>query len=548
MARARAPRKGRAKAASVAEATAEAPSVEEAALPAPRAPAEASVGILMVDDQPGRLMALESVLEDLGDDVETVRALSGKDALRCLLRRDFAVILLDVHMPGMDGHENASLIRQRQRTEQTPIIFITAYGPNETQVTRGYSLGAVDYIFAPVRAEVLRAKVSVFLDLYRKSAQVKRQAEWLRAEAERRAALLETRLRGLLDRLHVGVFRATPDGRVLEANRAFLALVGARDAARVPPETVRLLLGPQPGETGARDLLVPAVRGDGRWVSVSSVPVPGVGAEGLIEGILEDVTDRKRAEEGLRTAHAALEDQARLLERSNSDLQRFAHVVSHDLQEPLRVVATFTDLLDRRLGAGLDAESRRSLDFVREGTGQMQQMVRGLLDFCLVEKTGRRIANADCAKLVDRAMDNLASALEESGAKVTRDRLPVVQADDVLLSSVFQNLIGNAVKFRREGVVPKVHVASERADGEWVLSVRDNGIGIDAAAASELFGFFRRLPGSEKYPGSGMGLAICKRIVERHGGRIWAEPAAGGGSVFRFSIPSAPGGRRETAP
>ncbi|HEU4393972.1 MAG TPA: response regulator, partial [Planctomycetota bacterium] len=168
----------------------------------------------MVDDQPGRLMALESVLEDLGDDVETVRALSGKDALRCLLRRDFAVILLDVHMPGMDGFETATLIRQRQRTEQTPIIFITAYGPNETQVTRGYTLGAVDYIFAPVRAEVLRAKVAVFLDLYRKSAQVKRQAEWLRGEAERRAALLETRLRGLLDRLHVGVFRATPDGRL----------------------------------------------------------------------------------------------------------------------------------------------------------------------------------------------------------------------------------------------------------------------------------------------------------------------------------------------
>ena len=546
MARARAPRKGRSKSASTE--AAEVPIPDEAALPAAKAPAEASVGVLMVDDQPGRLMALESVLEDLGDDVETVRALSGKDALRCLLRRDFAVILLDVHMPGMDGFETATLIRQRQKTEQTPIIFITAYGPNETQVTRGYSLGAVDYIFAPVRAEVLRAKVGVFLDLYRKSAQVKRQADWLRGEAERRAALLETRLRGLLDRLRVGVFRATPDGRVLEANRAFLSLVGAPDAARVPPETVRLLLGPQPGESGARDLPLPAARAEVRWVSVSSVPVPGFGSEGLVEGILEDVTDRKRAEEGLRTAHTALEDQARRLERSNSDLQRFAHVVSHDLQEPLRVVATFTDLLDRRLRAGLDAEARRSLDFVREGTGQMQQMVRALLDFCLVEKTGRRIASADCAKLVDRAMDNLASALQESGAKVTRDRLPVVQADDVLLTSVFQNLLANAVKFRRDGVVPKVHVTSERVEAHWVLSVKDNGIGIDSAAASELFGFFRRLPGSERYPGSGMGLAICKRIIERHGGRIWAEPAAGGGSVFRFSIPSTPDGRRETAP
>lgn len=508
-----------------------------------------SVGVLMVDDQPDRLAALEAALEGLGEDVETVRALSGKDALRCLLQRDFAVILLDVHMPVMDGFETAALVRQRQRSEKTPIIFITAFGPNEAQVTRGYSLGAVDYIFAPVQAEVLRTKVGVFLDLYRKSAQVKRQADWLRQEAERRAEGLETKLRGLLDRLHVGVFRAKPDGSVVEANRAFLSLLGARDPVNVPASTVRLLLAPVPGgPAGSRDLLLPLPGGGTRWVSVSTAAVPESADDQLVKGILEDVTARKNAEEELRDAHAALEDQARRLERSNADLQRFAHVVSHDLQEPLKMVSTFTDLLGRRCGEGFDEEGRRCLDFIREGTERMQAMVRGLLDFCLLEKTEGRFRPADCGALLDRAMDNLAASVGESGAEVTRDALPVVQADDLLLTSVFQNLLSNSLKFRRDGIPPRVHVGAGQENGHWVLSVRDNGIGVDPAASGDLFGFFRRLPGSERYPGSGMGLAICKRIVERHGGRIWMEPSPGGGSTFWFSIPQRPEGAREGSP
>ena len=502
------------------------------------------LGVLLVDDKPSGLAAMEAALEGLGGDVETVRAPSGKDALRCLLRRDFAVVLLDVHMPVMDGFETAAMIRERQRSERTPIIFLTAYGPNEAQVTRGYSLGAVDYIFAPVRPEVLRAKVAVFLDLARKSSQVKRQADWLREEAERRAEKLETRLRGLLDRLQVGVFRATPDGRVLEANRAFLTLIGSPDASRVPRETVRRLLsGPAGDPPGVRDIRLPGPGGEDRWVSASADP--GSGADGLVDGLLEDLTARKRAEEGLRAAHAALEDQARRLERSNADLQRFAHVVSHDLQEPLRVVATFIDLLERRLGGGLDAEARRCLDFVREGAGRMRDMVRALLDFCLLERSEGRFRAAPCGEMVDRALEGLAAAVRESGAEVTRDELPVVHGDDLLLTSVFQNLLGNAIKFRRDGVPPRVHVGSARVDGEWVLSVRDNGIGLDPAACGDLFGFFHRLPGSESYPGSGMGLAICKRILERHGGRIWAEAAPGGGAVFRFSVPLPPGGDPE---
>jgi signal transduction histidine kinase len=499
-----------------------------------------TVGVLVVDDQAARLAAMEAALSGLGDDVEIVRVRSGKDALRQLLRRDFAVILLDVHMPILDGFQTAALVRQRRRSERTPIIFVTAYGPNEAQVTRGYALGAVDYIFAPVLPEVIRAKVGVFLELHRRTAEVRRQSEWLRVEAERRAAAFETRLRGLLDRLEVGVFRSSPEGEVREANRAFLGLLGAASPADLSPDVVRRLLGS--GEAAApgphpRDLLLDAPGGNVRWLSVTTSP-SGDGDASAIDGIVEDVTARKQAEQDLRAAHAVLEAQASRLSRSNAELQRFARVLSHDLQEPLLTVSTFTDLLERRCGARLDREAREYLAASQEGVRQMQGMIHGLLDFCSLDRASGRLRPTECNHLVERAVRNLAARIRENGARVTRDDLPVVLADENLLAHLFQNLLANAVKFHREGAAPRVHVGAERRVGEWVLSVRDDGIGVAASERERLFGVFQRLRGSERFPGSGVGLAICKRIVECHGGRIWFEPAPGGGSVFQFSIPT----------
>ena len=524
--------------------------MRSAPAPAPRSPPavipDAPAAVLLVDDRPDRLAALEAALADLGPGVEIVKADSGKEALRALLHRDFAVIFLDVHMPVMDGFETAALVRQRSRSEKTPIIFLTAFGPNEAQVTRGYSLGAVDYIFAPALPEVLRAKATVFIDLHRKTAQVARQAQWLLEEAERRAAVMETRLRWLLDRLDVGVFRAGRDGRIQEANRAFLSLLGLpgleeanrRGLFRLLPRFRELSAeaGPEAVRTG--DLRYAAPDGTERWLCGTATAVRGPEGEDLIKGIVEDVSIRHRAEEELRAAHGRLEAQARELARSNADLQRFAHVVSHDLQEPLRMVATFTDVLSRRYSDRLDAEALQYLTFAREGAERMQGMIRGLLDFCVLEGTPGRRAPVDCGRLLDRVLEDLRVAVSESGADVSRGDLPVVTGDDLLLGSVLQNLVGNALKFRREGVPPRVRVEAERRGAEWVLAVADNGIGIDPAAADRLFMVFRRLPGAERFPGHGMGLAVCKRIVERHGGRIWLEPTPGGGSTFRFTLPA----------
>src|SRR4051812_5390815 len=194
------------------------------------------VSILVVDDRPEKIIALESILVELKQNIVT--ASSGKEALRLLLRDEFAVILLDVSMPVMDGFETAALIRQRKHSEHTPIIFVSAINATETHATRGYSLGAVDYIFAPVVPEVLRAKVSVFIDLFKKTQQVRRQGDWLRIEAEKRAAQLESRLQALLGRLNVGVFRSTYDGMLIEANASFFGLLAI--APSIEPRMVSM--------------------------------------------------------------------------------------------------------------------------------------------------------------------------------------------------------------------------------------------------------------------------------------------------------------------
>ncbi len=278
--------------------------------------------------------------------------------------------------------------------------------------------------------------------------------------------------------------------------------------------------------------------GPQRWLRVSATPVQDAGPDAPMDGIVEDVTASRSAEEALRKAHSALEAQAEALSSSNADLQRFAHVISHDLQEPLRMVATFTDVLDRRYSDRLDAEAHEFLRYAREGAERMQGMIHGLLDFCLLEKTPGQSRDTDCTGILDKVLANLMVAVEESGAAISRDPLPVVRGDELLLTSVFQNLVANGLKFRREGTPPRIHVGAVRGAGEWTFSVRDNGIGIDPAEQDRLFMVFRRLSGSERFPGSGVGLAICKRVVERHGGRIWWEPGDGGGSDFRFTLPA----------
>ena len=249
---------------------------------------------------------------------------------------------------------------------------------------------------------------------------------------------------------------------------------------------------------------------------------------GLI-GIDRDVTRRVQADEQLK--HYAAE-----LERSNRELQQFAHVASHDLQEPLRMVTSYMQLLEQRYKGQLDADADDFIAFAVDGAERMQALIKGLLAYSRVGTRGKPFEPTDCQEILELTLDNLQVMLRESDASVTHDPLPTVMADVMQLLQLFQNLVSNAIKFRGERP-PEIHVGAELKGGEWLFSVRDNGIGIEAGYFERIFLIFQRLHTQAEYPGAGIGLAICKRIIERHGGRMWVESEPGEGATFFFTMP-----------
>lgn len=244
--------------------------------------------------------------------------------------------------------------------------------------------------------------------------------------------------------------------------------------------------------------------------------------------LVKEVAERKQAEkELLQTTEE--------LGRSNAELEQFAYVASHELQEPLRMVSSYTQLLERRYKDKLGADADDFINYAVNGAKRMQQLLNDLLTYSRVGTSGKPLKTTDCVTAFDAAVANLDVAVRESGAVVTRDPLPTVMADEGQLVQLFQNLIGNAIKFRGEQP-PRVHVSSERNGNEWVFSVQDNGIGIDPQYFERIFTVFQRLHG-DKYSGTGIGLAISQKIIQRHGGRIWLESQPGEGSIFYFTLP-----------
>jgi light-regulated signal transduction histidine kinase (bacteriophytochrome) len=243
-----------------------------------------------------------------------------------------------------------------------------------------------------------------------------------------------------------------------------------------------------------------------------------------------DVTDRKRAQGVLRAAYEELA-------RSNAELQQFAYVASHDLQEPLRMIGSYTQLLERRYGDRLDQDAREFMGFIVDGATRMKQLIEDLLAYSRVGTRGKEMRPVQAQAVLDKALVNLRAAVEQSAAAVTHESLPEVNADDAQLAQLLQNLIGNAIKFRRKDEAPRIHVGVEDGGDEWHFSVADNGIGIEPQYFERIFLVFQRLHTQDEYPGTGIGLAICRKVVERHSGRIWVESAYGEGSTFHFTLP-----------
>jgi signal transduction histidine kinase len=369
------------------------------------------VSILIVDDDPTKRFALRSILEPVGENV--AEATSGADALRQLLRGDFAVILLDVRMPVMDGFETAQLIRQRPRSELTPIIFVTALDQAETDMERGYDLGAVDFVFAPVVPAILRAKVSVFVELYRAQQELRR-------------------------------YRLQLEELVQERTTALTAI--------------------------------------------------------------------------------------------NRELEAFSYSVSHDLRAPLVAFDGLSKTLLEDYGGQLDKRAKEYIERMRQASQRMTSVFDGLQTLFRLTGGEIRREQLDISSIAGQVVDEIRS--ENSERHVEVDIAPGITAvgDQRLVRILLTNLINNAWKFTGESSAPKVWVGQETVEGARRIFVRDNGVGFDMISAHRLFGAFQRLHSQSEFPGAGIGLATARRIVNRHGGRIWAEGAVSDGATFYFTL------------
>jgi PAS domain S-box-containing protein len=280
----------------------------------------------------------------------------------------------------------------------------------------------------------------------------------------------------------------------------------------------------------------PNPAGGTRWISVSGEPVfDSRGRFAGYRGVGSDITARKRAEAELRKAHDELAKKAEELQRSNAELEQFAYVASHDLQEPLRMVSSYTQLLGRRYGDKFDGDAKEFMHYIVDGAARMKQLIEDLLAYSRVGTKGKEFKPLSVEAALQRAITNLRAAIEESGAAITWDPLPTVEGDEMQLAQVFQNLMGNALKFRGARP-PRIHVGATQDNGAWQLTVADNGIGIEPQYFERIFMLFQRLHTMGEYPGTGIGLAICKKVVERHGGRIWVSSTPGEGSQFHFTL------------
>lgn len=321
-----------------------------------------------------------------------------------------------------------------------------------------------------------------------------------------------------------GAVTPPPGVTRIPADAAWLPAGRTDDAALLPAGARRLYVLPLQGVAQPLGLLGLFTR---QALPVEVLAPLSILAEAIAQGI-----ERSRAQEAL-AGHAAE------LQRSNAELQQFAYVASHDLQEPLRVVASYTQLLARRYRGRLDADADDFIEFIVDGVSRMQELINDLLTYSRVGTRGGEPAPVDCGAVLADVLANLRASIEQTGARVTRDALPRVQVDGTQLMQVFQNLIGNALKFHRPGTSPRVHVSATRDGDEWTLTVADDGLGIAPEFHDRVFVIFQRLHTRDRYPGNGIGLAVCKKIVERHGGRIWIESRPGEGASIHFTLPAA---------
>jgi PAS domain S-box-containing protein len=501
-----------------------------------------SASILLVDDNPSNLLALEAILEPLGQ--RLVKATSGRDALRHLLSEDFAVILLDVQMPEVSGFETARLIRQRQRSRYTPIIFLTAHSREEADLLHGYEHGAVDYVVKPFNPDVLRWKVEVFVTLFLQQERLKRQeAELWELERQVLAWHSERRFRTLVDALPLFVWAMLLDGAITYTNRCWLEYAGlspeqgrswdAIDHATHPEDlpraraawSVALKTGrPMEAEYRLR-------RGrDGAWRWFLGRILPERDEQGELSGWIvatTDIDDSRRAIESLRATNEAKD--------------AFLTMAAHELRTPLQAARGFVHLMRMKGGDELSPAVERALQGLSRSVDRMAKLVGNLLDVGRLQEGELDIEPKplDLRALLHEVVEQLQPLDGGRRIQVEAPEALTLMGDRGRLDQVFTNLLSNALRYSPEGGPVIVRAWEER--GELHVTVRDQGLGIPPGKLRHIFERFGRAHGIS-YGGLGLGLTITRGIVERHGGRIWAESTgrAGEGSTLHVVLPRQP--------
>ena len=406
--------------------------------------------ILLVDDREDNLLSIETILEP--DGYELVKANSGREALKVLLVQfDFALILMDVKMPNLNGFETAAMIYEREKLKHIPIIFITAYNYGEDNMFKGYQMGAVDYIYKPINPELLRAKVSVFIDLYTKNHQLIAQEQKLIA---------------------------------------------------------------------------------------------------INKSLENEIKERKMSEQKVKMLNRQLLENINHLETANRDLDRFAFMSSHDLQEPLRKICTFNDLLYSKYKDVFDKDAIHYSSRIQKAAERMQALVKDILEFSKISNVQNKTTPTDLNGVVKEVLEEMEPLINEKKAIINIKTLPTLEVNRGLMIPLFSNLIGNAIKYSKKETAPEIsiyadHLSVPRENIKNGLVtkrfcriyVEDNGIGFEQKYAEQIFDMFIRLHGNGEYEGTGIGLALCKQIVEKHHGFISALSQENKGSKFIVSFP-----------
>ncbi len=521
-----------------------------------------TITLLLFEDNPGDAGLIKKMLEKSTDSYKLKNVETLYEGLNLLKSQQFNVILLDLGLPDSDGIN--TFLNVHSKSFETPIIILT--GLNDEKVgINAVKKGAQDYLVKrDVDSRLLERSIRYSIE--RKRTEVEKQklleevqqfAEELEVSNEELQATTEelqaaNRELEFASKYNRSLIEASldpfvtigPDGKITDVNCATESVTGcSRDEliGTCFPDYFTDSKKAQSGyrqvflEGEVRDYALEIKHKDGQVTPVlyhSSVYYDESGRVSGVFAAARDITERKKAEGELKRV---VEE----LKRSNEELQQFAYITSHDLQEPLRTIASFAQLIERRYKGQIDSDVDDYIDFIVDAAVRMKDMIQGLLYYSRVGTRGEELESINIEELLEIVLSDLHVIIEENEAEITYDELPILIADKKQLIQLFQNIISNAIKFRKVDEQPKIHISAckDKERDEYVFSIADNGIGIESEYFNQIFKVFKRLHTIDKYEGTGIGLAISKRIIECHGGEIWIESEFGNGSTFYFTLP-----------